>query len=218
MGISFLYIGRDESTLKDKLRIETRMDEFPVEMNFTSPFGARRAGRAANSTTFNLAGVLAGFGIPASTNLSQIFPGIPSDFNISDPYVVAPFPPFQRRQTPPPQWGWNALKGGLNAPKGALNAPQGSLNVPQGGLNPLNPATMKTMEGLLTTFVPGLPKGFTLSDIFSPGGIVISEVDTLFGGFRGEKGTPNPSGGFGGSVHRLLARSLNQVGLRYPRE
>jgi hypothetical protein len=38
MGINFLYIGRDAVTLKDKLPIDPRVDQLPVEMNLTSVF------------------------------------------------------------------------------------------------------------------------------------------------------------------------------------
>jgi hypothetical protein len=221
MGIHFLYIGRDANSLKDKLRIENRFDELPVEMNMTSAFSGRRPGRAFNPgnnatatnathpapptpaagskqpaarppwtpfdpSTATLATILGRYGITPNTNLSLLFPGmIPPDFNISDPYVVAPFPPFQRKPRP----GFFGLLGGGGGggggPSSGAAASHGGAGGGAGvgaGFNLSNPATQKALQNTLMAMVPGLPKGFKISDLLTTGGIVMSEMDELFGG------------------------------------
>jgi hypothetical protein len=96
MGISFLYIGRDEHTLKDKLLIENSYDSgLPLEMNMTrSPNGRRPVNPSV------------------TPNITTLFPYIPAQyieavlppgFNFSEPYVERPLPPLRiPRQWPAP--------------------------------------------------------------------------------------------------------------------
>src|ERR1700760_3658326 len=190
MGINFLYIGRDESTLKDRLRIENGMDELPLEMNITSAFEMMPG--AAGFRLNNISTVLSNFGL-SNLNFSNYISGVPADFNLSDPHVVVPFPPFQ-----PPNFNFNisSFLPGIPGLGSLMNA--SSLN---------NPQMLSMADGLLKTFVPGLPKDFSLSKIYVPGGIVLSEMETLmiamrdspltkmFGGGKGFAGLP-----FGGQA------------------
>ena len=169
MGISFLYIGRDEATLHDKLRLESRYaDSFPVELNLTSGWG--RGGRRANWKEPNLTSILTGYGINITGNLSAVFPNLPPDFNISDPYVEAPFPPFQF-----PSFN------------------RSSRLIPDilKGFNLTNPHILEMLDGILPTFIPGLPKDFKLSNVYVPGGIIMSDLRTLMDAIR-KMGNPNP--------------------------
>jgi hypothetical protein len=162
MGISFLYIGRDEATLHDKLRLESRwIDGFPRELNYTGGWG--RGGRRANWKEPNLTSILTGFGIPVTGNLSAVLPGLPPDFNISDPYVEAPFPPFQF-----PSYN------------------RSSRLVPDflKDFNLTNPHILEVLDGVLPKFIPGLPKDFKLSNVYVPGGIIMSDLRTLMDAIR----------------------------------
>src|ERR1700760_2154031 len=149
MGINFLYIGRDEKTLKDKLRLESRYDEPPIQMNMTSMFGRRMRGQG-NSSAFNISSIFAAFGKPANTDLSKFLPGLPPGFNESEPFVEAPFPPFKAR---------------------AFNFPSMIPGIPS-GFNASDPIMVKNMDAMLKATVPGFPKDFSLSHIYVSGGIV----------------------------------------------
>src|ERR1700753_3709872 len=195
MGINFLYIGRDENTLKDKLRIETLYPEAPLQMNMTGVFGMRGRGRG-NSSAFNASAVLATLGRPAGTDLSKFLPGFPPGFNLSEPFVEAPFPPFKPR---------------------AFNFPSMIPGIPR-GFNASDPVSVKKMDGILKTTVPGLPKDFSLSNIYVSGGIVLSEMETLMTAIY-KAGLMKNNFGPGallGSVNRLINRSIHR--LRQPHD
>jgi hypothetical protein len=199
MGINFLYIGRDESTLKDKLRIESGMDELPLEFNLTSAFGMSFGN---NTNTFNVSSILSQWGMPAGFNISKFIPGVPAGFNASDPYVDAPFPPFQL-----PKFNMSSFLPGIPGLSGLSNA-----------LSISNPLILSLSDTMLKTFLPNLPKDFSLSKIYVPGGIILSEMETLFTAMRDSPwmkafGSP-PFGGlaFGGPGTGVLTRSLYQLG------
>jgi hypothetical protein len=159
MGINFLYIGRDEHTLKDRLLIESRLDELPLELNLTSAFGLTMGLLGNNTSAFNLSNILATLGLPKDTDLSKFIPGIPRAFNTSNPYVEAPFQPFQPAAI---NFTFPGMVPGLPP-----------------GFNGSDPTIVKIVDGMLKVFVTGLPKDFSVGNIFVPGGIVVSEMETL---------------------------------------
>jgi len=160
-------------------------------MNFTSAF-RMGMGRAPNSTAFTFSDLLAVYGIPANANLSSIIPGVPPGFNASDPFVEAPFPPFR-----PPFFNRTSPIPGL-----------------PGGFNTSDPLVMSMLDGMLPTFVPGLPKDFKLSNVFVPGGIIINEMQILMDTILKNMGIENPMAAFGMSGHRVLARQMYQLGMQ----
>jgi hypothetical protein len=183
MGISFLYIGRDENTLKDKLLIETRTElGFPEEMNVTaSPFGGARGNMSASA--FNTSAIL-----------SRYPPGwIPAGFNLSSPYVEAPFPP-------------------IGIPARSLNLTALIPWLPADILK-LSDSAMSMWENILKNVMPGIPKDFKFSKLYSPGGMVTSELEGLISGIRKGMGFKDPMGedvGAGGD-HHFLGRSLRRL-------
>lgn len=50
MGISFVYIGRDEATLKDMLQVEKLGDQLPLELGGKSAFGYAPRPAGSNAT------------------------------------------------------------------------------------------------------------------------------------------------------------------------
>jgi hypothetical protein len=138
MGISFVYIGRDATTLKDKLPVEKLGDQLPIELGGGSAFGMYRS----NTTKSPIA-------LPAILG--------PDPNSITE--LEAPLPPMK---TPAFSLGGN------------------SSSIFGQMLNPSNPTTQKMMEMMLPSLLPSLPKGFKLSDVFPPGGIVTSNMEVLF--------------------------------------
>ncbi|KAF2671726.1 hypothetical protein BT63DRAFT_422253 [Microthyrium microscopicum] len=170
MGISFLYIGRDENTLNDKLPFSlTPIGGLPVEMNYTSPYPRT-----------NVSAMLAGLGIPMTANLSQIIPGIPPWFNLSDPRVIAPITPFNR-----------------------------TMPLPVQHQTAQTPAFFSDIiDKMLVAVVPGLPKEFKVSNIYVPGGINLSQMELLMEEMLKRSGIQNAFTAFGDASHRLLLRSM----------
>jgi hypothetical protein len=166
MGINFLYIGHDETTLKDKLQMEIRMDELPIEMNITSAFalGMPPVGSSANANVFDPFGFLGTFGIPTELILNFI-PRLPKGINVSDPLVDAP--PFAPLQPP----NISSLLPGLPESSTVSNTP-----------------VMNMLDGMLKTYVPGVPKDFSFSKVFVPGGVVLSEIEPLIEGIMNALG------------------------------
>jgi hypothetical protein len=182
MGISFLYIGRDENTLKDKLLIETPTGSgLPQEMNTTTSFFGGARGNTSTSA-FN-----------ASSILSRYPPGlIPTGFNFSSPYVEAPFPPIQIPRRP------------LNLTALIPWLPADVFKLPD--------STVSELEDLLKSRMPGIPKDFKFSKLYSPGGMVISELEGLMSGIRKGMGFKDPMGEtFGGADHHSLGRSVAEA-------
>jgi hypothetical protein len=181
MGISFLYIGRDESTLKDKLLIEPTYElGFPLEMNISvGIFGGAQGNRTTSA--YN-----------SSSILSMLPPGLlPAGFNTSSPYVEAPFPPIRIRPM-----NLTAILPWLPA-----------------DLFTLSDAAVGMFENALKNMFPEVPKDFRFSKLYSPGGMVISELEGLIRGIQKAMGFKDPFEevfGMGGDHHRL-GRSLQRL-------
>jgi len=77
MGISFLYIGRDEHILKDRLPVDPRSDESRLEVGYKGTMGIIKAPNSA--TSLNFASALAAFGLPPNTDLIKIVPELQGD-------------------------------------------------------------------------------------------------------------------------------------------
>lgn len=208
MGIHFLYIGRDEATLKDKLLVEVTSDEFPKEMNITGGIAALRPplpyppppGMPVSNASAPLSfeSLLDMFGQPRNTNFSIYFPTVPPTFNASHPFVEEPFAP-----NPPPEVDLSKYMPGL----------------PKGPFNITNPVYFNMVESLLKTFVPVLPKDFNLSSVITSGGIVTSEIESIVDQVLTTLGIPKQkdpfeafSGGHRRSVEtRAKQRELNKI-------
>src|ERR1700712_1336332 len=176
MGISFLYIGRDEKTLKDRLLLDPRSNEVPLEMNFTDTFGVM-----ARAPASNLSALFLEHGISPEGNLTSIFPTIPPDFNISEPFVAAPFPPIRM----PFINFWSYLPG--------LPA----------NFNISDPSMKGLLDDAIIKYLPELPKGFKLSKVLVPGGIIKSEAEPMLEILLKRMGVPNPLGDFGATIHQV---------------
>jgi hypothetical protein len=180
MGISFLYIGRDEHTLQDKLRLETPSElGFPIEMNISaSAYRGPRGNVSVNTTDMSsLKTMLSRFD---AATLSTI---IPPGFNISEPYVTKPFNPIPYRRP---------------APNTASTKPA---SVPD---FKVSDTTMEMVEGILKRLLPGIPRDFKFSKLYAPGGIIISEIEGLVNGIKHSLGIQDPSEEvFEGGHHRL---------------
>jgi hypothetical protein len=164
MGISFLYIGRDESTLQDKLLLEPRFDiglpdEMTVPANSRGP--TQPAALGNDTTAQNASSILTGIlnRLDNATRAATIPPG----FNVSSPYVLAPFNPVARRPS--------------NATTSLLWIPW--IPIPAGGFSE---GGVAFIEHLIKYFFGAVPRDFKFSKIYSPGGIVLSEWEALIGG------------------------------------
>lgn len=195
MGISFLYIGRDEHTLKDKLLIESQYElGFPIEMNMTgSPYG-RRPAPGNNSRPTNISSLLPG--VPAQ----YIEAVVPRGFNLSEPYVEKPFPPLRIPRKPQQVFNLSALMPWL----------------PEDTAKLMTETAVSVFEDSLKTYAPGIPKDFKFANLYSPGGVVISEMEGLISGLRKAGALKGPAASMGGEdghvagghMRRLMVRSM----------
>jgi hypothetical protein len=161
MGISFLYIGRDENTLKDRLPLDPRSDELPLELNSMSAMGIIRPTNSSKGLDFS--DVLKAYGLPPSTDIATIVPGLPKGFNTSDPFIEVPLgPPWKTSAFDFSGWGFEVPSfGGFNLS------------------NPTFKSFLDMFNGMAKKCLPSLPKDFKLSNIITQGGIVTSETDVL---------------------------------------
>ncbi|KAE9963117.1 hypothetical protein EG327_001675 [Venturia inaequalis] len=144
MGISFVYIGRDEDTLGDMLPVDKLGDQLPLEMGGKSAFGYVPRPAGANVT-----------GIAAIPGFLGRDPETVTE--LEEPFKPLSFPRFP--------WG-DQVNNNKSSMLGKL-------------LSPSNPATQKTLQAMLPTLLPSLPKDFKLSEMFPPGGIVTSDVEVI---------------------------------------
>ena len=158
MGISFFYIGRDAHTLKDKLPFSYDLDALPKEMNHASIIGVE-------TNAINVTRILTTLGLPESFNLSQIISAVPPWFNLSDPVVDAPVPPFLT-----------------------------TLNRILAGTDwiDLGRWLMIMTDAMLRIFLPTLPEQFKISSTVLPGGINVSEFEILMDAVFEALGIPDP--------------------------
>lgn len=162
---------------------------FPLEMNITGrPFG-RPPAPTSNSTT----------ALPV-TPPPFLEAAVPRGFNFSEPYVEKPFPPFRIQRQPQPAFNLSSIMPWL----------------PADAAKEWTEIATAMFEDMLKTSVPGIPKDFKFSNIYSPGGIVISEIEVLISGLRKASGVKNPLEGVfgapehveGGHMHRVKVRSM----------
>jgi hypothetical protein len=186
MGISFLYIGRDEHTLNDRLLLESPSElGFPLEMNVTtSPYRPRGNFSANTSNMTSLQAMLSRFD---AATLSSI---LPPDFNMSAPYVTKPFNPIPYRRPVP------------NKPNTVPSKPS---TVPALPVDPVaTEHTMAMLEGYLKKVIPGIPKDFKFSKLYAPGGFIISELEELINGIKQGMGIHDPFEEIFEGGHHLL--------------
>jgi hypothetical protein len=164
MGINFLYIGRDEATLKDKLLIEPSFDiGLPDELAGLAP---STPSPVTSNSSSNTAGPSALSSLFAAFDISSLIPTVPRGFNFSSPYVVAPFDPI-------------SMRGPNMSSSTATPTPSSVSSVPAGGSSALFDSMIGMVEGMLKSFFPDAAKDFKVSKLFSQGGIVTSEMEGL---------------------------------------
>jgi hypothetical protein len=156
MGISFMYIGRDENTLNDTLNLQPEYDTLPVEMKLAS---------AAGQTVTIISKMLGGFNI--TSLLSEA-----SGMDISTFLNTTEMTAFLLTLgIEPTSINWNSF-----LPHRA------SLNIPYGGFAPLSPEIALALP-LIMHWIPGgsnivTAGGFSLNDFDSL-------MDSVFGSMTG---------------------------------
>lgn len=143
MGISFVYIGRDENTLKDMLPVEKLGDQLPLELGGKSYFGYVPRAAGINKTAMTTMPGFSGVDPESITELQ------------------APLKPLSYASWA--SWG----------------SPTNKTSILGKITSPSNPETQKLLQALLPTLLPSLPKDFKLSDMFPPGGIVMSNYEVI---------------------------------------
>jgi hypothetical protein len=69
------------------------------------------------------------------------------------------------------------------------------------------------LDEALLNYLPELPRGFKLSKVLVPGGIIKSEAEPMLEILLKRMGVPNPLGDFGASIHRLLTQTAYRLDL-----
>src|ERR1700761_463821 len=101
MAINFLYIGRDENTLKDKFKLQPLMDQLPAEMGYASGLALASGVSDPNYTPFsveelpslNLTDVFVKLNINPTMVKLLLYPFLPAGFDFSQPFADIPLSP-----------------------------------------------------------------------------------------------------------------------------
>jgi hypothetical protein len=219
MSIHFLYIGRDENTLKDRLKLQPLMDQLPKEMNYSS-ISSRMGPASANGTSAGIADFITKLNItdmlhkynidPAMAKL-MLGPILPSNFDFNDPFAHIPFDPpnMERIQAQMAKFGMSSPFARPSAGKGPLSAAafKGMLAnfVPPEKLNDI------TMSTDLSTLINGLPNDTRLDKIFVPGGIITSEMEEVMEHWFKSQGMKSPLDHAALSRRELVRRTIAEL-------
>jgi hypothetical protein len=193
MAINFLYIGRDEATLHDKLKLSPLADQLPREMNYSSAFArasmpsltavSTLPGRPALNFSFtpeafkpenlyrlNLTSVLLQYNISIPFAKTLVGPVLPADFDFDSPFAGIPLAPPDMAKI-----GVAVEKLGFTNP---FKRPT------PGAAGGAGPSSWPT--------IPGLPK-LDYSKAFVPGGIILSEIEEQMDQWYRSMGLKNPA-------------------------